>query len=666
MSDGKSASITAPNGSAQEKLIKRALDASGINTTDVDYIEAHGTGTALGDPIEIEALAEVFAESRSESHPLTIGAVKSNIGHLEWSAGIAGLIKAVLVLVYESVPPNIGLKELNPLIAKTIQTHDFPIEFPTAVKPMVRDDSDKLLVAGVSSLGYSGTIAHAIIQQAPREKCRSVVKIEHDAVEYPKTSHMHDSMLFLFTGQGSQYAGMGKDLYDENQAFRGAMDQCESIYKSLTEGESLLDTIFNTEDEDPITTIAQPALVALEWSLVRMWQSNEVTPSILLGHSVGEIAAACVAGAMTIETALELAVVRARLVHQLPSNNGTMAAVRCSMTEAKTAMSSCLSEDEQNLVGVASANGPNSVVISGVRDVVEKVLDMLGKTGVHLQVSHAFHSPLMRGMEVEFSRVVESLDIQQPLTTPIASTVAGRIFQAGESIDVEHWVKQLTSPVLFEDAFKAVMTHDEENDRSRNIIVEVGPKSVLSKMARSWWKPTGRRQSDLLWAVSMEQGQPSTFNESLQAVCEALESKTCVTSTGLGSMFPNRTRMPWPESPPHPLLQHSVPIGSQGNEFHTLFHDKLMELYSNYLIAGQAMFPSSGYIEMGLTAGGMEFLSRSSGEDEVLVASVAEIDVALPFSSSATPLSDLKDSHTQEVSNIQDHYSLLAEAGYQR
>ena len=184
MSDGTSASITAPNGSAQEKLIKRALEASGIKPNDVDYIEAHGTGTALGDPIEVEALAEVFAESRSESHPLMMGAVKSNIGHLEGAAGIAGLIKAVLVLAHESAPPNAGLEELNPLIAKTIQSHDFPIAFPTEVEPIVREDSGKLLVAGVSSFGYSGTIAHAIVQQAPSDMRRSLVEIDSEVVEH--------------------------------------------------------------------------------------------------------------------------------------------------------------------------------------------------------------------------------------------------------------------------------------------------------------------------------------------------------------------------------------------------------------------------------------------------------------------------------------------------
>jgi acyl transferase domain-containing protein len=293
-----------------------------------------------------------------------------------------------------------------------------------------------------------------------------------------------DDIMFLFTGQGSQYAGMGKDLYNENEDFRKAMDLCDEIYKTLADGESLLNTIFNTESKEGITLHAQPALVALEWSLASMWQANGVAPSVVLGHSVGEIAAACVAGAMSIETALKLAVLRSRLVHKLPSNDGTMTAVRCSMGDANAAMAS-LSNEEQDLVGVASVNGPNSIVISGVQEVVDKVVNLLGKEGVHLQVSHAFHSPLMRGMEADFRSVVESLQIQQPLVVPLSSTVAGRIIQTGETIEAEHWVKQMTSPVLFEQAFNNVMEHrDDEGDRQHpGVIVEVGPKPVLTKLA---------------------------------------------------------------------------------------------------------------------------------------------------------------------------------------
>ena len=189
MSDGKSATITAPNGLAQERLIRKALEVSGCHPDEVDYIEAHGTGTSLGDPIEVDALASVFASSKREKpgNALMVGSVKANIGHLEGAAGMAGLIKAILVLQHECVPPNVGLKDLNPLIAKTITSKNFNVEFPTepiSLQSLSNSEDDahdeKLLVAGVSSFGYSGTIAHTIIQQPPAKFLRSVMNIEEE------------------------------------------------------------------------------------------------------------------------------------------------------------------------------------------------------------------------------------------------------------------------------------------------------------------------------------------------------------------------------------------------------------------------------------------------------------------------------------------------------
>ena len=372
-SDGKSASITAPNGLAQERLIQKALKMSNIKPGDVDYIEAHGTGTALGDPIEMEALAGVFAESfdrSSLSHSLMVGGVKSNIGHLEMAAGMAGLIKAILVLGQEYVPPNVGLKKLNPHIEESIESHNFAVELPTVLAPlhtMSGKDETELLVAGVSSFGYSGTITHAVICQAP-QSCRRKVMIDADhSIGY---NNIYD-ILFLFTGQGSQYPGMGKQLYEDDGVFRSSMDQCNDIYRRLNTGHDILELIFSVSKEElSKTNNAQPALVALEWCLAMRFQSDGICPTAVLGHSVGEITAACIAGAMSIETALELAIKRGEMMWALPQMDGVMVAVLCSLTEAVTAIAACLSDNEQEMVGVGSVNGPQSIVLSGTHNVV--------------------------------------------------------------------------------------------------------------------------------------------------------------------------------------------------------------------------------------------------------------------------------------------------------
>ena len=194
MSDGKSASITAPNGSAQKKLIEKALGVSNLKPSDVDYIESHGTGTALGDPIEVEALAEVFSQFGSQSNSLIVGAIKANIGHLECAAGIAGLIKTALVLGQRCAPPNPALDTLNPLITKTIDSKEFAVLFPTESDPLSSSEN-KLLVAGISSFGYSGTISHAILQQAPKHVRRDIgIHLDVNALQ---DSSGEDATLYL-------------------------------------------------------------------------------------------------------------------------------------------------------------------------------------------------------------------------------------------------------------------------------------------------------------------------------------------------------------------------------------------------------------------------------------------------------------------------------------
>ena len=307
----------------------------------------------------------------------------------------------------------------------------------------------------------------------------------------------------------------------------------------------------------------------------------------------------------------------------------------------------------------------------------------------------------MRGMEAEFRHVLERLDINQALTTPLASTVSGEIIPVGGSMDVEHWVKQLASPVLFELAFTGAMMYKEQRC---SILVELGPKPVLTKMTQAWWKPDEAQVGQALWVVSLDQGSFENFNETLDAVDEVLCRKPQDT---LSDIFPNRSRLPWPDAPPHPLLQWCSSVSNM-TEYHTIFHDKLMEMYSSHEIGGRMIFPGAGYIEMGLAAGlrmprngrshvgvelldvrflqpldlevgckltcnhhlggGMDFFSASSEEQSAVVASIGQVNGHDTGSSviDLKSLIDLKKSHTLEVANIRSRYARLAEAGHHR
>ena len=566
---GRTSGITAPNGSAQVDVMRRALAGGGIDPSQIGYIEAHGTGTPLGDPIEVEALGEVYRRQSADDPPVYLTSVKANIGHLEIAAGIAGLIKAILVLSKGEIPAQPGLDKLNP----RVRTEGTRITIPTEPVSLPKDDSRRL--AGVSSFGFGGTNAHAIIESfgggeesevdsTPEENQPSKRRLEvltlsarsdeslkqlaksyHDlAVNlsedgigdlcYTAAVHrMHHNkraairvgsreqvlqdlqrivdgkksptitagnvlfrgeqrVAFLCTGQGSQYAKMGKTLYEHHPVFRQTMDRCEEVFVEArvddtgdTSGESLLSVLFG-DDEDLIhdTAWTQPALYALEVSLARLWQHFGVQPALLMGHSVGEFAAAAIAGVFSIEDGLRLITRRGELMSALPGG-GSMAVVFASAESLQDRLREYDGQVNVAAVNVAAVNGQGNgsgagnTTVAGDADAVEAFVQSCEKDGLttqRLSVSHAFHSHHMDPMLDEFEAFASSIEMSMP-TIPLVSNLTGQL--ADETIVTpNYWRQHVRRPVMFADGVATMAGEDVD------AMIEIGPAPVLTSMAR--------------------------------------------------------------------------------------------------------------------------------------------------------------------------------------
>lgn len=558
--DGQSNGMTAPNGLSQQAVVREALSDAGVAPGDIGYVEAHGTGTELGDAIEVTSLSAVLSEGRPDDRKCYLASVKTNIGHLEAAAGIAGLIKTALVLSKGYIPPHLNVEELNP----KCEFERSPLVVPLSGTEFsqYRTQSNRLSrFAGVSSFGFGGTNAHAILEQAPppdSDKMRGfgrglqVVTLSAQTtnsltqqakaisrwLENSPDAALEDiayslncgrddfseriailaeskesfaqtlqdvsdtlaagaqivpservqfgskvaqesnefGLTFLCTGQGAQYPQMGRRLFETQAVFRQALERCADIIDPYLEA-PLLSVMYSDDAQDTRihqTAFAQPALFALEYAMAMLWRGAGIRPDAVIGHSVGEFVAAHLAGVFDLESGLRLIAERGRLMQSV-NEPGSMAVIFASESDVIPYLAA-----HNHRVVLAAVNGPNQVVISGYRDAVADVVGLLDKEGVMnqvLQVSHAFHSPLMQPIVQKFEQFATQFAYFDPEIKWI-SNLTGQAVETASEVGAEYWARHILEPVRFSDGLISLWGQGARR------FLEIGPAPTLSNLAK--------------------------------------------------------------------------------------------------------------------------------------------------------------------------------------
>ncbi|MBD1394376.1 amino acid adenylation domain-containing protein [Mucilaginibacter sp. ZB1P21] len=530
---GDKGSFTAPNAGGQAGAIAMAIQNSGVSPADISYIEAHGTATKLGDPIEMEGLTMAFGPQEKNQY-CAIGSIKSNMGHLTAAAGVAGFIKTTLAVYYQKIPASLFYENTNP----NIDFKNSPFYVNTA---LVNWESTKR-IAGVSSFGVGGTNVHVVLEEYPREEKVSspgrdqqlftwsaktensvsayrgklaayaadynsatladvaytlqttrkdfanrsfavagskeelITKLQAkpDAASSKKISGKVPDIAFMFPGQGAQYLNMGRELYEGEPVFKAAVDKCVVLLKG-TDQENILEIIFNDSSDEVAsealknTLYTQPALFIISYAMAKLWISWGVQPAVFTGHSIGEFVAGYFAGIFTLPDAIKLIATRAKMVSETPP--GSMLSVRLAENELKAIMPDTLS--------IAVVNGSVAAVVAGTDDEVNKFADILTDKGIAnrvLQTSHAFHSAMMDPIVAPFEEVVKTTTLNKPVR-PIISTITGKWMSEAEATDPAYWANHLRNTVRFADMASLLI---DENF----LALEVGPGKVLATLVK--------------------------------------------------------------------------------------------------------------------------------------------------------------------------------------
>jgi acyl transferase domain-containing protein len=661
--DGASNGLTAPNGPSQQRVIRQALAGAGLKPADVDVVEGHGTGTPLGDPIEAQAVLATYGQERER--PLLLGSVKSNIGHAQSAAGAAGVIKMVLAIKHGVLPRTLHVD------APTSHVDWSAGSVKLLTEQTAWPDTGHPRRAGVSSFGISGTNAHLIVEQAPPVEEPEEAPVEEPvvsprAVPWPVSGKSEEALeaqiqqiagllgrrpvdvgyslstgrsvfahravliarggsvttaaratvresrgntAYLFSGQGAQRLCMGRELYKRYSAFAGALD---AVAEALdTRLERPLREVMWGEDEEALnqTAYAQPALFAVEVALFRLLEFYGLEPDVVAGHSVGEIAAAHVAGVLPLDDACALVAARGKLMGALPAG-GAMVAVEATEEEIEEHLSA--------EVSLAAVNGPMALVLSGPAAGVEGVAEKFSESGRRTQrlaVSHAFHSSLMDPMLEEFRAVAEALDFQAP-RIPLISNVTGGPADTEAVCTADYWVRHVRETVRFADGVRTLEA------QGVTTYVELGPDSVLAAMAQQSIQDIGAavvvpalradhdEESALLIALARLHVEGVTVDWA--AASKGTEARRVDLPT-----YPFRHRRYWPRPVTHtgdvagaglapaghPLLGAAVGLADSGG---LLFTGRLSlrthPWLADHTMAGMVLFPATGFLELAVRA----------------------------------------------------------------